>query len=308
MEVRIAVGADAAAGRFRGAMRPDRTACGPSRPSLPSSRPPLAIPRRAPSARTGAFSLIELLVVISIIAVLAGMLIPVINVLRETSRRSVCASQLRQVGVAAMAYAGEWDGHFPQQNPNPNWWSRPAFQQGLYSIIDYLDGNGRVLFCSGAYNPKNTIYSWAKAAITAGNWSGVGIFGYFYFAGNTSPPTWTDPPFDQPAIKPGLMPAFRANKKNLFRTNLVVTDSGSNPPQTSAVIASDAMYKFGGGVAWRTTAINHPAGGPMLPGVSGANVLHGDGHTEWYSYPVDIVPGGNGEQNYLPWKTEYVNQ
>jgi prepilin-type N-terminal cleavage/methylation domain-containing protein/prepilin-type processing-associated H-X9-DG protein len=54
-----------------------------------------------------AFSLIELLVVISIIAILASMLLPAIGMVREAAGQTSCASRLRQVGMMSLNYAGE---------------------------------------------------------------------------------------------------------------------------------------------------------------------------------------------------------
>ena len=50
------------------------------------------------------FTLIELLVVIAIIAILAAILFPVFGRARENARRSSCASNIRQLGLAAMQY------------------------------------------------------------------------------------------------------------------------------------------------------------------------------------------------------------
>ncbi|MEM9252540.1 MAG: type II secretion system protein [Planctomycetota bacterium] len=53
------------------------------------------------------FTLIELLVVISIIALLIGIVLPVLGSARESGRATACLSNLRQMMIAAMAYAAD---------------------------------------------------------------------------------------------------------------------------------------------------------------------------------------------------------
>lgn len=59
------------------------------------------------------FSLLDVMVSISVIAVLIGLLLPSFAKVNETARRMVCQSNIRQIGLGVVMYADDYDGYLP---------------------------------------------------------------------------------------------------------------------------------------------------------------------------------------------------
>lgn len=92
------------------------------------------IPRRRENR---AFTLVELLAVIAIIGVLAAIVITTLGRVRKSAQNAACASNLRQIGAAALLYASDHKGMLP-----PVQTSGPAWPQGtwMYLIQPYAEG------------------------------------------------------------------------------------------------------------------------------------------------------------------------
>jgi prepilin-type N-terminal cleavage/methylation domain-containing protein len=92
-----------------------------------------------------AFTLVELLVVITIIGVLIALLLPAVNAARESGRRAQCANNLKQLGAACLQHE-EAQGYFPGGGWGSSWVGDPTLGYGrrqpgswLFSILPNLD-------------------------------------------------------------------------------------------------------------------------------------------------------------------------
>ncbi|HZL37163.1 MAG TPA: DUF1559 domain-containing protein [Tepidisphaeraceae bacterium] len=100
--------------------------------------------RRRPSA----FTLVELLVVIGIIALLISILLPVLNRVREQAKQTKCASNIHQIFLAVQMYADEHKGFYPiapligEQSPANDFMT--------YTMLPDNSGAGKINYAAGA--------------------------------------------------------------------------------------------------------------------------------------------------------------
>ncbi|AQQ09850.1 PilD-dependent protein PddA [Sedimentisphaera cyanobacteriorum] len=82
-----------------------------------------------------AFTLVELLVVISIIGLLTGILMPVLSVAREQGRCVVCKSNLKNIGFALRVYLDDYEGKMPSADPYPGSYGQKSQHWFMNSVL-----------------------------------------------------------------------------------------------------------------------------------------------------------------------------
>lgn len=129
--------------------------------------------------RRHAFTLIELLTVLAIVGVLAGILIPVLGTMRRTAQQAVSTSNLRQLATATFAYIAEQRGLFPPAmsfDNNTRWHGARASSFAPFDPVKgylgaYLGRDGSVKTCP----------AWSALALAPDSESfetGAGGYGY----------------------------------------------------------------------------------------------------------------------------------
>lgn len=192
-----------------------------------------------------AFTLTELLVTIAILLVLAGLLLPLINTVRNKAQQTVCAGNLRQVGMVFNAYRNDhqaWpaaSGPYTQVYPHsPAHTTAPSMAE---TFRDYADGQLGIFYCPANAQKRTAKTHWPNATLQQYTMTYQAMM-------------WVDPTrFQVPR------PAYRDGSA----TQLLLSDF---LPTTDAARSKPAVW-------------NHDYGS----GVAGMNLCYGDGRVVWAS-------------------------
>ncbi len=114
------------------------------------------------------FTLVELLVVITIISILAGLLLPTLKKARDAAHTTACKSNSRQLGMSFMGYEDAWNGYFPTRE-----WPKHTFR---YSGLPDRRWTRGIFFCPAYREPE--AWTWNYCYTPA--YSIKGTYGYNY--------------------------------------------------------------------------------------------------------------------------------
>lgn len=88
-----------------------------------------------------AFTLVELLVVIAIIGILLALLLPAVQAARESARKTTCASNLRQVGLAMNQFCDTHRGAFPQTSHTD------VDKSWIFTLAPFMESCDQIRIC-----------------------------------------------------------------------------------------------------------------------------------------------------------------
>jgi prepilin-type N-terminal cleavage/methylation domain-containing protein/prepilin-type processing-associated H-X9-DG protein len=228
-----------------------------------------------PCGRVRAFTLVELLVVIGIIAILIAILLPALTAARERAKRVACANNIRTFGQSVTLYANQYKGRVPMHFAAGNWlWDMP------YETRDW--------FIEVAKIPRDMFYCPSYTHETDGQWDFTGpynpggganfsIIGYYWLAQRHGA-LLTTMPFRDPLTDRWIEKVTDKTEKSTPSDLVMMSDIVLSRDNTTSWANQNFVTAYGGYHSGHGTT--HRAGDKPL----GGNLLFLDSHVEWRNF------------------------
>ena len=167
------------------------------------------------------FTIVELLVVLSIIIILAGLLLPSLNKARDKAKAISCLANLKQLGVGIQSYTIDYNDYFPIECTSQLSATTASRKMITVMLNAYIPENSAIYRCpdehEGLFEAEKTSYLW--------NW------GQIEYSGNekSGKSSYNAAPFgmSSPSNFPLMLDAspYHSNSKNKKGLNVLYADS-----------------------------------------------------------------------------------
>jgi len=200
--------------------------------------------------QAGGFSLIELLVVISIIAILMAILLPALKLAKDSARQLKCLSNLKQLGSAMQFYIEDQEDFFPPPSA------------GAKSYLGIFVDSG---YLPPVYGARESVFKCPYDNTATNSALMLGVYGYNYSHLGTS---------SYPAYGSGGWASLPSARLRQIR----------HPAETLALLDSEFLILPGTGYYLvDPAATNYSVGSRGSP--AGVNIHWVDGHAAQYKLP-----------------------
>lgn len=239
------------------------------------------------------FSLVELLVVISILAVLMSLLLPALSKAREQTQRTRCLSNLRQFGVASMNYSNAFRGDVPYAGwIPPNTEGRFLFDVDVRRelFLNYGLTNARLWWCPSGVARANPVVSTAN--FLNDRWFTDPAYGPAWGSNNRAQTNY--------GYFAGPRRGYTGALAQLYQMPYLLNFSDASA-QSTRILWSDPLrdpgVNSGAFAGWRIPVNTHDNAGDASP--DGGNQVMADGHGEWRPYRFGVNTQAWNAQTFL---------